>query len=480
VSSSPSPIAGTNNAWSLGNLPSSTSILINITVNVSLTVPNGTYIINSVNASYQNETGAELSLVETQQTRVLNSVVLNTSNISVAKTDDPDPVIANHALNYTITVTSSGDATAYNVTLNETYPLQVIYLSSQPAPVSGTNNSWVLGNLTPGTAIDVNISVQVPNLLNGTVINNTVNATFQNSTGAVLTAGDTESTLVLNPPAYNNSNISVTKTNSPDPVDVNTNLVYTINVTANGNGTAYNVTLTDTYSLDVIYVSAQPTPSSGNNTWVLGNLAAGTGMLVNITVLVRNVANGTAIANSVSADFQNETGGTSTRSASSSATAIVPPTPPAPSGGGGGGGSSSRSFYSSIARRQPIVQSRQEETALAAKEETKEKTTDPEENKQEQLQNRQGITGSAVRIPDATPYASVSRMGIWQSILIAILALAIAGILGTVALTKYAYYSKPKVVVTLHRGNTHSHLVIMLKRSKAEKNAKPDSSDIPQ
>ncbi|MEM4247465.1 MAG: hypothetical protein QXF14_04040 [Candidatus Woesearchaeota archaeon] len=72
-------------------------------------------------------------------------------------------------------------------------------MESQPAPTAG-NNSWNLGNLAQGTSITINITLFVINVSNGTIINNTANVTYNNETGAVLNAYDTESTLVLVPP----------------------------------------------------------------------------------------------------------------------------------------------------------------------------------------------------------------------------------------------------------------------------------------
>ncbi|MEM4247139.1 MAG: right-handed parallel beta-helix repeat-containing protein, partial [Candidatus Woesearchaeota archaeon] len=237
-------------------------------------------------------------------------VQYNFTNISITKTDSPDPVNVSQYLNYTINVTISGNGTAYNVTVNETYPPEVIYQSSQPTPVSGTNNTWVLGNLT-ATNITINITVLVLNITNNTLINNTANATCTNETNALLSAFVTENTTVLAPilPVFNFTNISITKEDSPDPVDVGTLLNYTINVTITGNGTAYNVTVNDTYPSQVWYVSSQPDPVAGtNNTWVLGNLTNGTLVQINITVNVSiDVPNSTIITNLANATYQNET-----------------------------------------------------------------------------------------------------------------------------------------------------------------------------
>lgn len=123
-------------------------------------------------------------------------IVTNFSNVSAIKTDSPDPALTSTELSYVVNVTSSGNRNASNVTLKDTYPEQVIFLTAQPPPLPGTNNTFVLGNMTPNQSILVNITVFVLNLSNGTVINNTVNVSFQNETGGVLSVAVTESTFV--------------------------------------------------------------------------------------------------------------------------------------------------------------------------------------------------------------------------------------------------------------------------------------------
>ncbi len=344
LTAQPSPLAGTNNTFILGNLTPGTNISINITLLV-LNVSNNTILNNTANVTFNNETGASLSAIATQNTTVQNLTIIplfNLSNVSITKTDSPDSVNVNNNLTYQINVTSTGNGTAFNVTVNDTYPSQIIFLSASPTPISGTNNTFVLGNLTPGRNISVNITVLVLNITNNTLINNTANVTFQNETGALLRAAATASTTVLNNPVFNVSNISVSKTDSPDPVENGTQLSYTITITSSGNGTAFNVTVNDTYPGQVIFSSASPTPLSGtNNTFILGNLTPGTTVVINITVNVTQVLSGTVLNNTANVTFRNETGALlsvfDTESTTTQNTTVTPSAPPAGGGGGSGG-----------------------------------------------------------------------------------------------------------------------------------------------
>ncbi|MBI4145115.1 right-handed parallel beta-helix repeat-containing protein [Candidatus Woesearchaeota archaeon] len=123
-------------------------------------------------------------------------------NITLSKSDGADPLNASAGgsllLNFTINI-SVANGTAYNITLSDLYPPQVVYNSSQPAATGPLNNTFAIGNLSDGQFLTVNITVQVlTNVSNGTVINNTANITYANSTGTVFTLNVTENTTVLN------------------------------------------------------------------------------------------------------------------------------------------------------------------------------------------------------------------------------------------------------------------------------------------
>ncbi|MEM2916445.1 MAG: LamG-like jellyroll fold domain-containing protein [Candidatus Woesearchaeota archaeon] len=277
---------------------------VNQSLNSTTELDFGDYNYSACGTDFKGNTNCTL-------TQIIHIRPRNTSNLTVVKTDSPDPVNVSSNLTYVINITSTGPGRAYNVTVNDTYPLQVIYLASQPTPLSGTNNTWLLGNLTANQSVLINITVFTLNVTNGTIINNTVNVSFNNETGTLINRSTTINTTVIAPvvAVFNFSNISVTKTDNPDPVNKSQNLTYHINVSSTGNGTAYNVTVNDTYPQQVIYLTSSPAPISGtNNTWLLGNLTNGTSVLINITVLTLNVTNGTIINNTVNISYTNETG----------------------------------------------------------------------------------------------------------------------------------------------------------------------------
>lgn len=108
------------------------------------------------------------------------------ANLSVTKTATPDPVNISSPITYRITINSTGSGTAYNITLNETYPSNVTFLTSSPSAINGTNTSFIIANLSAGDVYVANITVNVtPDTANGTALLNAVNVTFTNTTGGL-------------------------------------------------------------------------------------------------------------------------------------------------------------------------------------------------------------------------------------------------------------------------------------------------------
>ncbi len=120
--------------------------------------------------------------------------------LNLTKTDSSDPITVANPLIYTITIAITNlDPTITNVsnlTLIDIYPAGVVFDSAQPTPVSGTNNTFALGNLTANQTIVVNITVNLPLALADTTINNTANLSYNNVNGTQINLTVTEQTTV--------------------------------------------------------------------------------------------------------------------------------------------------------------------------------------------------------------------------------------------------------------------------------------------
>lgn len=299
VSSSPAPTSG-NNTFSLGTLVEGVAITINITVRVGYTVANGTVLNNTANVSFVNSSGTNFFAVVSEFTTVLNEF----ANVSVTKEDVSDPVSRGGTLNYTVLLVNKGNVNASNITVVESYPENVSFVSSTPAPTSG-NNTFVIAELAPNENTTVNITLAVgAGIGNGSVLNNSVLVTYVNQSGDNATALATAQTTVLGA-----ANVTIAKSGVPDPVLQGEQLSYQLVVNNTGDDVAVNVTITETYPPNVSVVTSSPLPDAGNNTFIIGNLSPGQTATVNITLFVGPaVMNGTVLNNSANASWQNRTG----------------------------------------------------------------------------------------------------------------------------------------------------------------------------
>jgi len=148
VSASPAATLD-NNIWTLGDISAgnSTSIIIQGIANATT---NETFLNkikvewgagnNTFNTSLMEETIVvalqvnETVANETNETVQNEMVEILTPQLTLTKSDSPDPVNNHSQLDYTITITETGNTTAYNVTLVETYPDSYIFLSASPVP----------------------------------------------------------------------------------------------------------------------------------------------------------------------------------------------------------------------------------------------------------------------------------------------------------------------------------------------------------
>jgi len=113
----------------LGNIASGSSVNIIIVVNPLTNGQTTGYVeisnFTSVTASTSDPHGKDNSASTT-------TIVTPNADLSIAKTDSPDPVLAGYQLTYTVTVTNNGPTAAVNVMVNDTLPEGLSYVSATP------------------------------------------------------------------------------------------------------------------------------------------------------------------------------------------------------------------------------------------------------------------------------------------------------------------------------------------------------------
>jgi uncharacterized repeat protein (TIGR01451 family) len=237
------------------------------------------------------------------------------ADISVTKSDSPDPVIAGNNITYTITVNNNGPSDAQSLSFSDGIPANTTFVSvNTPAgwvrtdavPAGGTGNVTFTRTTMPAGSSSVFTLVVNVNAAtaNGTTISNTVTVTSATTDPTPGNNSATETTLV-----QNNADLAISKTRAPSgTIDAGNNVTYTIQFINNGPAPASNVTVSDTLPAGVTVVSQTnpggwtcntiPAGGTGTITCTKGSMANGETATLTVVVKVScSVANGATINN---------------------------------------------------------------------------------------------------------------------------------------------------------------------------------------
>jgi len=192
-----------------------------------------------------------------------NVCVAPTADLSVTKTDSPDPVTTGNDLTYTVTVTNNGPDPATSVTVTDNLPAETTFVSCSSTGGgicggSGNNRTVTFVSLASGESETITFVANVNcSVVGGTVISNTATVSSStpdpnsnnNSATATTTASNPPPTItgatadpsVLWPPNHRLVNVTVSydvTDNCPLPPDSCT-LSVTSNEPVNGHGSGH-------------------------------------------------------------------------------------------------------------------------------------------------------------------------------------------------------------------------------------------------
>ena len=248
----------------------------------------------------------------------VTSQVIAVADVTVTKTDTPDPVQAGTPLTYVITARNNGPSTAANVVVTDTLPANAAFLSlsattGSPVCVTPAVNS-VGGTLTCtwasiASGIQQTATVVVRPLSGAVSVQNDVAITTTTAESNSANNSATATTAVQNAAV----DLVINKVDSVDPVALGQTTKYTITVTNGGPSFATNVVMTDTFptgaptatfsyqgNLTVSPVGSgtcvEPAlnVTSGTLTCTFAGLASGASVLVTYDMRAESIAGGTS------------------------------------------------------------------------------------------------------------------------------------------------------------------------------------------
>lgn len=180
-------------------------------------------------------------------------------DLSIAKTDAPDPVIAGTNLIYTITATNNDTIPALQVQVDDNVPAGTTFVSlTAPAgfscttpPVGGVGLVSCARNFTPpGDVMVFTLEVAVPaSTPDGTLLSNTATVVSADPNPNPNDSATATTTVITR------ADLAITKAGTPDPVLPGGNLFYTIDVVNNGPSDAQNVVVTQNLPPETTFVA---------------------------------------------------------------------------------------------------------------------------------------------------------------------------------------------------------------------------------
>ena len=228
-----------------------------------------------------------------------NTYVDYSAELSVIKTCDTETAIAGDNLTYTINVTNHGPHTAYNITVTDTLPAEVSFVSSNPTPSQNTSQiyQWNITSLEAYYSYIITLNVTINNGTVG-IISNQVNVTSVTHDINDEDDNDTENTTVKGV-----ADISIQKTaDAKNPIYAGDKITYILNVTNYGPDPALIVNITDILPQGVTFTNSNIAPNGSNNSkyyWIIPSINVNDSVIIKINVTINKDFSGviTNIAN---------------------------------------------------------------------------------------------------------------------------------------------------------------------------------------
>ena len=240
VSSDPAGTAsGSTVTWNVGELAPDDSATVTLTVR-------GTAGGAKVNVATASSGGNSFQ----PEARATTTILV--PDITVEKAGRPAMFVGNQ-VTYTLTASNSGDAALTGVTITDTIPTGMSYVTSSPAGTvseDGAQVSWSVGNL----AVDAETSVTVT--LRGDQVGTVTNTAGASATEGVSASNTLEIRILPAPGA------TIQITDSFDPVSEGEEVDFTVNVSNQGRSPMTGVRIVVPIPAEMTFVSTSDTQAT--------------------------------------------------------------------------------------------------------------------------------------------------------------------------------------------------------------------------
>ena len=264
----PPPDIG-NNIWKVDKLPAHSGVTMLIILNVTSPLDNGTLLKNEVFISCDEGVTANYTIETTVISSPAFNLSLNASRYIIEE---------NRNITYFVNLTNTGNMNATNVTIIYEYNSSLLsIISADGGSIEDGKIVWHLNKLVGGGSVKYAINAIANDVPSEAIMESHVEAFCNES----ISANATNHTLIKPIPVIK---IGMEVSQPADLVEPSSMLFYSIVIKNEGNIDLTNVILEASYS-STTFVSANPSPSTGNNKWHFANLAAGEEIIINVTLM---------------------------------------------------------------------------------------------------------------------------------------------------------------------------------------------------
>lgn len=272
----------------LGDLAASATESVTITVQA----PNADVIVTNTATVSANENDTDTSdntAIEETEVDAGGTPVEELADLSIRKSDNPDPVAVDGQIVYTLRITNNGPDEATNVRVVDELPTQVTFVSASHGGCVHETGTVVctIPSLAAGGVLTITITVEADTA--GTASNNVAVSPGPQRDPNPGNNTATEQT-TIGGGQVPVADLRLTKTDAPDPVAVGGVLTYTLVVTNDGPSVATGVELVDELPAEVTFDSVVTTqgtctPAGTSVVCALGTLGVGATATVEIQVI---------------------------------------------------------------------------------------------------------------------------------------------------------------------------------------------------